>query len=113
MYLFLVYSVYWDYYTLIISHMFGALLEELELHTPHVTPKDPHLPNKTSFDSAKWLTFELLGVSYLVGNLKFELLLDGPKWLSSHENNIHSGCLLRFVCNTNPLVQHEITCNSL
>lgn len=43
---------------------------------------DPHLPNKRSSDSAKSLTFELLGVTYLVGKMKFELLFDGPKWLS-------------------------------
>ena len=38
---------------------------------------DPHLRTK-SFDSTKWLSFELLGVTYLVGKIKFELLFDGP-----------------------------------
>ena len=38
MYPFWVYSVCWDYYTLIMYHMLGAVLEELELHTPHAIP---------------------------------------------------------------------------
>ena len=30
----------------------------------------------------QWLTFELLGITYLVGKIKFKPLFHGPKWLS-------------------------------
>ena len=29
---------------------------------------------------------ELLGIAYLVGNIKFKLLFHGPKWLSKENN---------------------------
>ena len=31
---------------------------------------------------SQWLTFKLLGITLLVGRIKFKLLFHGPKWLS-------------------------------
>ena len=43
---------------------------------------------------SQWLAFKLLGITYLVGKIKFELLFNGPKWLSKKMMyNIHSGKL--------------------
>ena len=45
--------------------------------------ESPYFANWFFIVLSQWLTFKLLGITYLVGRIKFELLFQCPKWLIS------------------------------
>ncbi len=59
----------------------GLRFKEFEWNS-HGTPSVFKNCRTSPISLSQWLTFELLGVTYLVGKIKFKLLFHGPKWLS-------------------------------
>ena len=70
---------------LVVAHVTGASFDGSATSRPFLRPirRPSRRPSSRVFvekntEVSQWLAFKLLGITYLVGKIKFELLFHGP-----------------------------------